>query len=377
LSGGIQTSLQANERLAVDLTLVPTQNLPLIGIGRSAGDAEPDPEGRVLEFSLPVYLGHDEPDWEWSTLIFTPCFPDAANDDQNLLGDCVVGPAGFDAEYTSANDGKPLSAPLRSAPPSAPLRYVTLLLDQSAEMARHDPFDARLYGARYAASAIGDDGRIAVAAFAADDPSGSEVSTLEREPLTIYPTNHPQFLPPSDELSATIKTLGEREGGIAPLYAAMAEGLDFVAARVPAGERRAAFVLTDGRDDACGDAADCATARQAVVDKAIASAVELVSIGTLMTDDAGTGGARDIALLVEDTNGRALWVNDRTQLSAAFHAALDWQSGRGVTLVARFRLESPTPGAFASGHTVYGSLTFEACPWDCYSTTVPVAIRIP
>jgi hypothetical protein len=309
---------------------------------------------------------------------FEDCSPDLANDDQRPLGDCVVGPAGFDAEYTVANDRHPLENPL-SEPPSAELRYLTLLLDQSARVARDDPFDFRLYGARYAANSIGDEGLVAVGAFAADDPFGSEVRTLEREPLTLYPTGAPAFMSPANPLFETINTLGDREGGIAPLYAAIAEGLDFVAANVPDGERRTAFVFTDGRDDTCGDAAECAASRQAVVDKTISSGVQLVSIGTLIAEDADayTDAARNIALMVEETGGGALWVTDPNQLGAAFYAALVWQTGLAVTRDQRFRLESSVPGAFVSGHIVHGAVTYAVCPWDCYMARVPVAIRIP
>jgi hypothetical protein len=376
LRGGAEATVLENRSVDVALTLIPSPYDPFVGIGASTVEAPLNPDGQTVEVTLPVFLAHYDAEWEWTGLAFEACTPDRANDSASPLGDCVVGPAGFDADYAADNDGRPLAAPLASEPAPAALRYATLLLDQSAEMARRDPSDFRLYGARYAATRIGDEGRIAVAAFAADDPTGTELRTLERQPLTVYPVSSPRFLAPSATLTATIDALSEREGGVAPLYAALSEGIDFIAAKVPAGERRNLLLLTDGHDDTCGDAAACAGARQEVIDKTIASGVQLTSIATLMADEDPSDGPRNLAMLVEDTDGVALWVTDRTQLGAAFEMALISQNGWTARL-ARFRLVSTTPGAFASGHVVRGALTYAFCPWDCSWITVPVAIRIP
>jgi hypothetical protein len=66
LNGSAQTTIREDERLAVALTLVPNPDLPFVGVGPSARHVQLDPDGRALEFSLPLFLSVDDPAWEWT-----------------------------------------------------------------------------------------------------------------------------------------------------------------------------------------------------------------------------------------------------------------------------------------------------------------------
>jgi len=315
-------------------------------------------------------------------LILDDCQPDPANDGTVYQSDCVAGTAAFDAPYVVANGGRPLELergpPLGPAGPqgTGPQPYaVALLLDQSRRIQEADPNDVRLGHLRYFLSSMGDGNRAALTAFAADE-AGGDLSLLPEQPVTFYPLQSPGLIIPDEALLSTVDSLGSLEGGATPLFESFAQVRQYLADddSVPVGTQRWIVVLADGHDDTCGERADCLAELQSAAGGIPGGGVNVLTIG--LQSGADDGDQLDLSRLTE-YSGYSLWVTNPNQLGIVFDRLGSVLDGTAAPLVALFRLESPTPGAFQSGRIVRGRLRFEDCPFGCTVMEFPISVQIP
>jgi von Willebrand factor type A domain len=298
------------------------------------------------------------------------CVPDGGNDSPMFQSDCVGGSSGFDAAYGVVEPPAPFVFQTSTAAGLPQPYTAALLLDQSKHFQLYDPGDTRLFGTKYFLLQNRVTDHVVLAAFGVNDASSGELSPLPQQPVTIFPVQN------GTSSFSTVDSLARLEGGLAPLYAAIDQMLDFLAANEPAvGQRRMVVVVTDGRDETCGTEAECRDAREAVAEKSLATGIELVTIGL-------AGGAledrRALSELTAAGRGRSFWVSDRTQLSMLFGALPDVLSYGGEVLEVSFKIQASTAGAFQSGRTVFATVVLEQCfDWYCTNWSIPIAVRIP
>ncbi|NJN51908.1 MAG: VWA domain-containing protein [Gammaproteobacteria bacterium] len=355
----------------VAITIYPTSDVGTLGVASSTVHAVAD-DGRSLEFSLPLIDVSEGYGISIDNLQVLPCTPDASSGIPEHEADCVAGAGDVDVSYAPANVGNPLE--LTTSTGARTPFAAGLLLDQSRATVAGDPWDARLFGAKYFLINSTPTDHVALAAFASDDATGGEVSLLPQRPMTIFPVSDPQFGAPTRDLFATIDSLGSFEGGVSSFYESVGALLDFTAVRAPVGGPRSVVVVTYGRDETCGAPANCLDAERAILAKSRAYGVSIVTVG--IGDDSDVDG-RALSRLAEGSGGVAFRVDEPAQLGKVF-GVLPAVLGTSVERhVARFRIESSTPGAFQPGRRVIGTLQFEVCPWDCYLLTRPFTVQIP
>jgi hypothetical protein len=341
-------------------------------------------DGRVLELVLgflPVNgnNGYDSFASGIGKARIEDCFPDAANDAPDLRADCIAGPAGFDAVYSGAVASSDPEPSLEWPSGTAGSFELLLLLDQSTDLAANDPNDRRLFAAKYLLSLTGRDAagqkRVMLGAFAADDAAAGRFSALPQKPLALFPLENPQLTADGRSFFPIVDTLGALEGGAGALLQAVDRGLDFMGAKAWTG-RRGIVVVSSGTDEGCGSAGNCARLRDTVIARSKALGVRIVTIGLSGSGSAAPHESMNL-LAQSDWGGASLWLEDPSQFGAAMADAQSFLADTKPSARVSFRLESPTPGAFASGRTVLGKVRFEDCPWDCNDVTVPFAVKIP
>jgi len=361
----VGASLAPKGELDLAITLWPDGDPSVAILGTSVAADGVQDEGRSLEFAMRIADTS-----QGLSVWMLPCEPQSDNDEPSFTADCVLGPPGTDAWIWG---GEPVAeenvGETFDAYPPAPYSAL-LLVDQSSRMVENDPWDSRLYGAKVlAAHAPG--GQLAVAAFAADNPAVGDLSPLPEQPLTVLSTGVPGFQPATSALFPALDSLADLEGGQAPLYAALDGALDYIDAYAST-TRRFLVVLSDGVDESCGAPAECLAARQGIVDKSRALGIPIISIGT-----ASPSGDRTALYDLAGDGGAVLWVRHSSRYGLAFMELGTLLDGSAALRTVTFRLESPTTGAFQSGYTVFGELVAESCYWDCFSSTLPIAVRIP
>ncbi len=309
-------------------------------------------------------------------LYLASCSPDDDDDAPAFRPNSVEDTVVFDAPYEAPDRTERLGVPVpggAAAPFSA-----AMLLDQGRAIAQNDSADVRLFAVKYFLSMLHPEDRVLLAAFASDDTAGAR-ALLPFEPVTTLPNDVSPTFAASDRaaLFPIVDSLAALEGGASPLYAAIDRMLDFTARNTPLGRRRAVVVLTTGVDTTCGSAAQCLTARQALVSKARATDVSIVVIG--LGSESEPVDVVALSELANGTSGALLWTNDPRQLPTLVRGLLQILDGSAETFEAHYRIQSPTDGAFRSGRTVLGKITVESnvCPWDCYTIDAPFAARIP
>ena len=368
-------------RVELEITLRPAA--PWTSIIVAPGSVEPAglaPDGRSLEFSLRlIYLPTDNQPGSDSgggidTIAIRACTPDQNNDLPVYQSDCVTGPVGFDAPYDVVEGGNPLADTKIPGGPSVPFT-AALLLDQSHNITANDPFDSRLAAARYFLLSKGATAAVGLAAFAADDSSAGDLSPLPHQPVTIFPDADSRFTTSGSDLLSSVDSLASSEGGGAPLYAAIDAMLDFTATNASSERPRAVVALTTGPDDTCGSAAQCQAAREALIEKSRATGVAIVSIS--LTSESEQAQSHVLSEMAEASGGVTLWANYPKQLGALFGALPSVLDGSAEVRETTFRIESAVDGTFQSGRTVFGTLVFETCPYGCFDTEIPFAVRIP
>lgn len=341
-------------------------------------------DGRVLELALGFFPvngndGYDSFADRARTARVEDCVPGAANGVPGVPADCIVDPAGFAAGYSGAQASADPEPWLNQPSGQAGTFETVLLMDQGVDLANQDPADRRLFAAKYLlASKGGDSGgqqRVLLGAFAADDASAGHYSPLPQKPLTLFPVENPGWTADGRGLFPLVDSLATLEGGAGALLAAVDKALDFAAAN-PSSRTRGLVVVSDGSDAACLSEGDCLQRLDAVIAESKALGVRTVTIGFVGSGTAAQQESMNL-LAQSEPGGAALWLDNPSQLGAAIADAQSVLADTKPAVWATFRLESATPGAFASGRTVLGMVQFEDCPWDCYEITVPFAVKIP
>jgi hypothetical protein len=205
--------------------------------------------------------------------------------------------------------------------------------------------------------------------FASDEPSGN-ASRLPQRPVTFFPVESPAFLTNRTEAFGVLDDMRGLVGGGAPLYQAIVEAVDHMAARTPPERQRALVILADGVDTICGTPAQCAAQRREIIDRARDAAVQLFIVaqaGACLPDFGSCANYpedTDSALLLAREGGFPIAVGNATGLELA----RQWLSGSMTVQDIRLRLTSESEGAFAPGATVMGALmgaNASECPMGC------------
>jgi hypothetical protein len=332
------------------------------GIGRVAVTGV-SADARQLRFSARLYVieSHAEEDaWWWGSIDVEPC------------NSCIEGPGNLTAAYSGASLSNVLIEP---DPESDPLA-IALLLDQGESVAVNDPEDRRLLAARYLPIRLDAGDAMALAAFAADDARTGQPALLPTQPVTMFPLENPAFTPDGRSYFATIDSLATLEGGQSPLFDAVGEMIGFTASAAPLDSRRAVVVVTGGGAIDCGDAAECRTAQESLLDQGATASVELVAVGR--ADSGGRFDRVGLGPLSQSHHGIVFWADNPRQIPTILGRVPEVLDGRHAAMDVAIELESPVAGAFASGNTVSGNLQVIVCPWDCsVLVTVPFALRVP
>jgi hypothetical protein len=365
-----EPSRPADDRIEFDVTLHPWSAL-VPGVSRVSVTGS-SADGRQLEFSARLHVVEHYAvenltlaDWNFGAVSVMSCVPAAG-------ADCVEGPAGFDAFYEGVTLTQSWVEPVAGSEPLA----VALLLDQGSSVAVTDPADRRLLAARYFQTRLNAGDQVLLAAFAADDSSTGDVALLPNQPATIFPVDDPAFTTDGRVYFPTIDALATLEGGASPLHAAAGELIGFAASAAPADARRAVVVLASGATTDCDMPADCHAAQEALREQSESTDVAVVAVG--LSDRTGQADRAKLGPLAQSEQGAVFWAQDATQVPTVFGRLSEIIGDRHGAIDVTIRLESTVAGAFASGHTVLGTLHIPVCPWDCTeSVDVPFALRVP
>jgi len=360
-------------------------------------------DGRQLDVVLSIAVTAARAGVSWFDANYWPgvevrdCYALSGAQLADLGPHCIHGIDGSDTSYSfsQVNDLGAVRA-VEAVPQSW---AVGLLIDQSDAGLSPGllPNDPRLFAAKAFANSLLPGTSLALAGFASDEPSGS-ASGLPQRPVTFFPVESPGFVGSWPEAYDVLQDLSGLVGGGAPLYEAIAAGIEFMAANAPAGRQRALVVLADGSDSTCGLPAQCAQQRRAIVRRARETGVQLFLAGVhdqeacnaLPADEAyicfltiaveaplrelaREGGLPVAAGVLPNSNATG-------SVSAPLELALQWLAGSGMVQDISLRLTSETAGAFAPGVVVTGNFVGvnpQLCPWDCYAFGLPFRLEIP
>jgi hypothetical protein len=291
-----------------------------------------------------------------------PCTPSATTDG----ADCVS-PLAFDAAYTPQGPGQAPS--FQEIAGGVPQPYAAALtFDQSRSIIVNDPTDARIYSAKEFLKGLGGNDRAALAAFADDIATPNGAALIPVKPVTIYPVGSPSFVADGTTLFPTLDTLAVLEGGGTPLYQAVCEVIDFAAAQpLPAGQRKAAVVFTDGKNEPGSQTYACKTVDQAIA-RSKATGVDIFTIGL-----SGDVDGEALAKLAEGGNGTFLFAEDVTALIPIYGSLGNLLSGSLTTYKLTYKISTDTAGTFAVGRSVLGGLAVNA---GGTSINLPFIVRI-
>jgi hypothetical protein len=304
---------------------------------------------------------------------------------------CIASGLGGDISYV----GELVSAGVvRSVAGLPRSRAVGLLIDQSEAGLSPDwaPNEPRLFHAKVLADSLLPDVPLVIAGFASDTATGS-ASALPRRPVTFFPVEAPGFIGSRPDAFETLNGLAGRVGGGAPLYEAIAAGIEFMADQAPPGSLPTLVVLADGTDSSCGTPAQCAEWRRTIVRRAQETGVRLFLVGSSAIYNEDTDGEECSAVDDEWESYLCLLTFGAKaplqQLSAAGAMPLvvswspelvrQWLAGSMTVQDVRIRLTSEVEGAFYPWNTVTGRLrgsNASWCPWDCYVLSLPFRVQV-
>lgn len=384
--------------------LQPVRGPAAAVLGTSVDPGGIGADGRTVDVTIRVavpadvrrgsYFGEDS----FYQLAAVDCSARSGDELAQLGSRCIRAVDGRDISYGFAgvNDRGSLKATDRA--PQATV--LGLLIEQSDAGLSSNwmPNEPRLFAAKLFADELLPDTRLALAAFASDEASG-RASSLARRPVTFFPVESPGFTTSRSQAFGVLHDLSSLVGGGAPLYEAIAAGIDFMAANAPDGTKRVLVVLADGSDSTCGTLAQCAEWRRKIVSRARETGVDLFLVGARgeapweweekywsqgfylakesLSDLASEGG---IPLAV----GVSLRNEFGFSETADFHAPLElvrhWLATSEQVQDVRVRLASDTEGAFAPGAIIKGQLLGQnpsECPWYCYTYVLPFNVEIP
>lgn len=347
-------------------------------------------DGRSLDVTLrvavvgPVFDGSwfvDGPGWDYNRLIVLDCGARTGDELVQLGPRCIRGVDGRDTSYSS---GRVIDLGTVKAVENPPDPWaVGLLIDQS-NAGRFPVWLSNgpdLFAAKVLSDRLLPATPLFLAGFASDEPSGN-ASLLPRRPVTFFPVESPAFLTSKAGALGVLDNLSALVGGGAPLYAAIAEAVDFMAARSPSDRQRALVVLADGVDTSCGTPARCAALRRDIIDRARDASVQLFVVaeaGACLPDYEGCGkypANTESALLLAREGGFPIAVGNADGLELA----RQWLSGSMTVQDIRLRLTSDSAGAFAPGATVMGAFTganASQCPMGCRIHVLSFSVEVP
>ena len=356
-----EPSKPAENLMEFDVTLHPFASLSP-GIGGVAVTSV-STDARQLTFSARLYVieSHAEEDaWWWGSIDVAPC------------NSCIEGSGNFTAAYS----GTTLSNELMEPEPVSDPVAIALLLDQGESVTVNDLEDRRLLAAKYLPTRLDPGDAMALAAFAADDAGTGQAALLPTQPVTNFPVENPDFTTDGRSYFAAIDSLATLEGGGSPLFDAVGEMVGFTASAAPLDSRRAVVVVTGGGAIDCGDAAECQTAHELLLDQSASTGVAVVAVGR--ADSGGRFDRKGLGPFAQSENGTVFWAENARQMPTILGRVPEVLDGRHTAMDVTIELESPVAGAFASGNTVSGNLQVIVCPWDCdVLVTVPFALRVP
>jgi Carboxypeptidase regulatory-like domain len=383
--GGVaETTLTASTPVELIIRTAPAlQWPPAGGVGGAwVPEGSVSADGRTLEVMIDILnvTGANSTDGWGDDVRIEACTPDPANT-VTARADCVIGPDGFDAAYAGVGSDEAVEYFWSS---NAGLSFgsfqAVLLVEQSSDFATGDPADRRLFAAKYFLSQATDRGAglhgALFGAFAADQTSSGRLSALPQKPVTLFPVENPEFVTNGRGYSSTVDSLDVLEGGVPALLPAIDRAVDFLAQNAWAGDR-AIVVITSGGDETCGTQAECLRQLEAVAAKSNANRVRIVTVGLATATSGVDHGMLGLLSQASTQGGATFWLTHPNQMAVAMVDAYSFLGGYKPFVRARFRIESPTAGAFASGRTVLGRVKFLVCPWDCEYVSVPFAAKIP
>jgi len=366
--------LNDGERIEFELVLRPYGHGPSIGVIDTPADRlSIGDSGRTLDLTVRALDEVDDAvDWDGTfEILLRDCEPDPDNDVPTTIVDCAPDPSGQDRAYTADQAGAPAATRLLAGSEATPYA-AGLLVDASRRAALNDPDELRLFGLRFFLGTRLAAAHIALGAFAADDIANGEHRELPDEPLTLMTS---PFAAPDADLHTAIEALAGLEGGSAPLYAALAEMLDLVDADAPVGLPRAIVVLTDGRDDNCGEPQQCTAQREALIAASQSANVRIIAVGYLTPE----ADQRALDELTRRSGGFTMWAEQPSQTPLLLEKIGQFLDQSTTIRELDFRILSASEGTFHSGQLVLGSLHAQFLSWgfDPEPTTVPVRIAVP
>jgi hypothetical protein len=299
---------------------------------------------------------------------------------------CIAGIGGGDISYGGElKDAGVVRTVAGLSRPNA----VGLLIDQSeAGLSPHwAPNEPRLFHAKVLGDALLPDVPLVIAGFASDTASGS-ASSLPQRPVTFFPLAAPGFVASRPDAFETLSDLAGLVGGGAPLYEAIAAGIEFMADQAPPESLPALVVLADGVDSSCGTPAQCAQSRRTIARRAQETGVRLFLAGfsaasreeCAWLDDEEESYVCSLTLAAKRPLQELSAVGGMP-LALGWNLALvrQWLSGSMTVQDVRVRLTSQVEGAFWPGAVATGRLrgsNESYCPFDCYVFALPFRVQI-
>jgi len=375
-----RVTLAKDQMLELSRQLEFNRDAPVATVLRTrVADAGFGADGRQLDVVLRIAVTGARPGLSWFDDFYetgvVACEARSGAELADLGPRCIHSIDGRDLSYAV---GKVTNLGVVKASDESPqFSAVGLLIDQSDAGLSPDllPNDPRLFAAKTFAHSLLPGTALALAGFASDEPSGS-ASSLPQRPVTFFPVESPRFLGSWPEAYEALQDLSGLVGGGTPLYAAIATGIEFMAAIAPAGRQRALVVLADGADSTCGSPAQCAQQRRTIVQRAREAGVSLFLAGASWTQNAK---APITELAVEGGIPLAV-APDREFTVGTLELARQWLTGSQMVQEVTVRLTSETAGAFALGAVVTGTfigVNPDLCPFDCYVFALPFRVEIP
>jgi len=315
--------------------------------------------------------------------------PARSEEELDWLGPrCIRGADGSDGSYSFSGIIDPGVVQGLEFP--KPPRVVGLLIDQGDTGLSPDwtPNEPRLFASSIVAKRLLADTGLVLAGFASDESSGS-ASSLPQRPVTFFPVESPRLVTSQPEALEVLNDLSGLVGGGAPLYQAIAAGIDFMESRTPTELQRVLVVVADGTDSTCGTPAQCAASRRELAERARASGVQLFLVGQDIEGDCRDPTwnycleirAPEALRLLAAEGGLPLVVaHGDSMFSSPLELVGQWLSGWMTVQDIRVRLTSETQGAFSPGAVVMGEMEAvnpNMCPWYCWSFLLPFSVEVP
>jgi len=370
----------ANGTLAIDRQLELWAGYPVAAIIDTA--VQPGglrDNGRTLDISIRFAIEEPYRFWFNNTDVPPAVVDCVARHGQDLADNgprCIEG-AGVstDGSYSFGGITRAREASTITQPPVP--ATVGILLDQSAPVFEDEDLatESRLFAVKLLADRLLPETAIALAAFAADDPTGVSSSLLPQAPVTFLPDENPGLLVNKPDLFFEADRLSGLAGGVAPLYEAILGSIDYVAELAQPGTRRLLVVMSNGRDDTCGARLDCEAIRDAIADKIEERSVELVLFDTLFSsaDDALHELATDLSVPLVTGHG---YFDDAKSL-----ALVEQMLGESLEVVDMYvTLVGEREGVFESGAVVTGTFVGSndgVCSFGCAVYEFPFSVRVP